>query len=96
MNSFFEQKIINTTTFYDYINLKDTPIYLCIDENKKSKKEILLTNWTYGLSFSFQKKNNYIKVNSLSILADELKKHDFIFDKNWNKRVKFIQAELYK
>ena len=55
MNSFFEQKIINTTTFYDYINLKDTPIYLCIDENKKSK-EILLTNWTYGLSFLFKRK----------------------------------------
>jgi len=90
----FEVKIINTTEFNDYLNLSSKPMFLNIDEKKKNLigKE---GEHRLGILFLDVTQKGFIKINSLGALANELRKHSFIFDDKWEKRAKFIQALLY-
>ncbi|WPR72202.1 hypothetical protein SLW70_03415 [Flavobacterium sp. NG2] len=93
MSNVLEIKIINATEFNDFLNLSLKPMFLNIDKKKKNQ---VITNEHYlGMLFLDIQRNGFIKINSLDCLATELRRHSFIFDKNWDKRAKFIQSLLY-
>ncbi len=93
----FETKIINTTEFNDYLNLSSKPMFLNIDEKKKNQILILgkMSDHNLGMLFLNIPRKGFVEINSLASLANELRKHSFIFDKKWEKRTKFIQGLLY-
>lgn len=97
MIKLFDTKLINGTEFNDYLNLSSKPMYLNIDERKKNQLLTLgkMNEHNLGVLFLEIPNAGFIKVESLNILAHELRKHNFIFDKNWEKRSKFIQTLLY-
>lgn len=93
MIKLFDTKLINGTEFNDYLNLSSKPIYLNIDEGKKNQNLTVgkMNEHNLGVLFLEIPKEGFIKVESLNILAYELRKYNFIFDKNWKK-----DQSLYK
>ena len=90
----FETKIINTTEFNDFLNLSLKPMFLSI--NMKNKNLIGKEGeHRLGILFLDIPRKGFVKINSLGGLANELRKHTFIFDDKWDKRAKFIQSLLY-
>lgn len=93
----FETKIINATEFNDYLGLSSKPMFLNIDQKKKNQILTLgkMSEHSLGMLFLDIPRKEFIEINSLGVLANELRKHPFIFDDKWERRAKFIQSLLY-
>lgn len=72
---------------YDYIDLKNNPLFLKIDEKDKS--------FQFGISLRYYPTKGYIKVTSIQEIERELRKHNFVYKKNTEKILRYIQTQLY-
>jgi hypothetical protein len=67
---------------------------LSTDEKKKNQIRSKINEHNLGILFSTIPQKGFVKIDSLSSLAIELRKHPFIFDEKWDRRTKFIQSML--
>ena len=72
---------------FDYINLKENPMYF--DADNRNKKYFL------GVCLSDFPRNGFVKVSSVQEIEYELRKHPFVYEKNTEKILKYIQDQLY-
>lgn len=72
---------------FDYLNLRENPKYLDIDEKNKS--------YYYGINLNDKPLKGFIKVTSIQEIENELRKHNFVYGKNINKILRYIQTQLY-
>lgn len=72
---------------FDYVNLKENPMFLKIDEKDKS--------FHYGISLRYYEMKGYVKVNSIQEIEHELRKNKFVYEKNTEKILRYIQTKLH-
>ncbi len=86
LQSFGLKNICNVDIF-DYLNLKQHPMYLKIDKKDK--------NFHYGICLIGLPREGFTKVTSIHEIEHELRKNSFVYEKNTDKILKYIQGQLY-
>lgn len=86
LQSFGLKNICNVDIF-DYLNLKQHPMYLKIDKKDKS--------FYYGISLIDLPKKGFTKVTSIQEIEYELRKNPFVYENNTIKILRYVQAQLY-
>jgi hypothetical protein len=86
MESFGFKNICEFDVF-DYLNLKEHPMYLKLDKKNKS--------FHYGVCLIDLPTEGYVKVTSVQEIEYELRNHSFVYEKNTNKILRYIQTQLY-
>ena len=87
MKSYGFKNICNVDV-YDYINLKENPMYLKIDKKVK--------NFHYGISLRDFTTEEHVKVNSIQEIEYELRKNSFVYENKYTDRIlKYIQSQLH-
>jgi hypothetical protein len=82
----FGLKNICDVDIFDYLNLKKHPMYLKIDKKDK--------NLFLGISLINLPKKGHVKVTSVQEIEYELRKNPFVYEKNTDKILGYIQAQL--
>ena len=92
----FDSKSLQGITFYDNLNLEENELYFSINKKLSRKKSTENGKYYYGISFSGDSEDNeFIKLNSLFDLINELRNNEFVFDSpHWEKRARYIQGHL--
>lgn len=72
---------------HDYINLKKNPMYIKLDPKNK--------NYFLGVCLKDDPFEGSLKVTSIQEIEYELRKHNFVYEKNTEKILKYIQNQLY-
>lgn len=83
----YDLKKICEIDVYDYIDLKNNPMYIRLDQKNK--------NYFFGVCLKDDPFEDAVKVTSIQGIERELRKHNFVYEKNTEKILRYIQNQLY-
>lgn len=83
----FDFKNIADVDIRDYLDLKENPLYLKLDNKDKEGY--------YGISIKSTPQKGYLKMTSIHDFEYEFRKNTFFYDKHCKDRLRFLQGFLY-
>lgn len=84
---FYGLKNICEIDVFDYIDLKKNPMYIRLEQKNK--------NYFFGVCLKDNPFKGSVKVTSIQEIEYELRKHNFVYEKNTEKILRYIQNQLY-